>query len=469
MAAGSGEGAAAEAAAGSSNYDIVILLARAEERVVAAVGRTDDVVSLPRVAVEGEPDTSSIVAAIARLLGEPCPPPLRIVPLGVIGARPGLALVEVQPLSDSLVAAPSLPNPLTWRALTPRVIESTEPELARPYLDRWLAELAGTLSGPARPPWSQPGWLTRASAWMADRLAENGSPLVAAPRIHALWGLSAVVRGETADGSAFLKGCSPIFPTESVITQILAASDPDLLPSVVAVDRSENWLLMRDLGQSFVGDAPVVRWPEGLVAHAAIQRRWLDRADDLAMSGFERRGLAELAWQIRELPALPLLAALEAGARRRLEAAVPRLVEACDRLTAIGPAETIVHGDLHPWNVADADGRSIVFDWSDSCIGHPFLDLATYVGRTRDVSTRRACVDAYLAAWSDVMEPEMLEEAVRLALPLSALHQVESYRRVLEGLAEDDWWDMAEAGPGYAEQALGWLDEGLAAEIQVHD
>jgi Ser/Thr protein kinase RdoA (MazF antagonist) len=287
--------------------------------------------------------------------------------------------------------------------------------------------------------------------------------------MHALWGLSVVLRGETADGSFFLKACSPVFPTESAITRVLAASDPDRLPTVVAVDEAENWLLMADLGKAFVGEAPLARWPDGLAAHAAIQRRSLGRTDDLAKAGFERRGLAALASQIPALPELSLLAPMAPASRRRLESAIPRLLEACERLAAIGPPETIVHGDLHPWNVADVDGRSIVFDWSDSCIGHPFLDVVTYVGRTADKSARRACVDAYLAAWLDVLEPDELEEAVRLALPLGALHQVESYRRIVAGVADDDLWDLAEAGPSYAEQALVWLDDGLAAEFPVHD
>ena len=467
MTGGGPEGEARDA--DSARYEIVIVLPRDEGPELASILDADDVVSLPCVAVDGEPDTPSIVAAIAGLLGEGHPAPLRIVPLTKRGERPGLALVELEPLVGSGAAQPWPPKGPTWRALTPGLVASTEPAPARPYLDRWLAELDGTAAGPGRPPWSRPGWLARASAWMADRLAQAGSPLVAAPQMHALWGLSAVIRAETTNGTYYLKGCSPVFPTEAAITRVLAASDPDLLPVVVATNDAENWLLMGDLGKMFIGDGPVAGWPDGLSAQAAIQRRWLGRTDELANAGFERRGLAELASQITGLLELSLLARLAPESRRRLEVAMPRLVEACERLTSIGPAETIVHGDLHPWNIADVDGRSIVFDWSDSCIGHPFLDLATYVGRTRDVAARQACVDAYLASWSGLMAPDAMEEAVRLALPLSALHQVESYRRIVAGVSEDDRWDMAEAGPAYAEQALAWLDGGLAAEFEVHD
>jgi len=455
-----------EAAAG---FEIVLLLPRGEGPEVASAGGTgEEALSLPRIAADGEARTSSILTAIAGFLGDDHPPLLRIVPLTGRG-EPVIALVELEPFAKSPNGQARSPGGLTWRRLTTSLVEIAEPELVRPYLGRWLAELDGTATGPGRPSWSRPGWLARASAWMADRLAADGSPLVAAPQMHALWGLSAVIRGETADGAFFLKACSPVFPTEPAITRVLAASDSDLLPNVVAVDEAENWLLMGDIGKTFVGDAPVGRWPDGLAAQAAIQRRWLGRTDELASAGFERRGLAELASQIPRLLELPLLAPLKPESMRQLEAAIPRLVEACERLGAIGPAETIVHGDLHPWNVADVDGRSIVFDWSDSCIGHPFLDLVTYVGRTADVAARRACVDAYLAAWSDVLEPDALEEAVLFALPLGALHQVESYRRIVAGIAEDDRWDMAEAGPHYAEQALVWLENGLAAEFPVHD
>ncbi len=452
----------------AAGYEIVLLLPLEDGPVVASADDSEDTLSLPRIAADGEAGTSSILTAIAGFLGDDHPPLLRIVHLTGRG-EPVLALVELEPLAKRPDGQAPAPDGLAWRTLTPPLVESAEPELVRPYLGRWLAEVDGTATGPGRPSWSRPGWLARASAWMADRLDAIGSPLVAAPQMHALWGLSAVIRGETADGAFFLKACSPVFPTEPAITRVLAASDPDLLPNVIAVDEAENWLLMGDIGKTFVGDAPVGRWPDGLAAQAAIQRRWLGRTDELAAAGFERRGLAELASQIPGLPELPLLAPMKPESMHQLEAAIPRLVEACERLSAIGPPEAIVHGDLHPWNVADIDGRSIVFDWSDSCIGHPFLDLVTYVGRTADVATRRACVDAYVAAWSDVLEPGAFEEAVRLALPLGALHQVESYRRIVAGIAEDDCWDMAEAGPHFAEQALVWLENGLAAEFPVHD
>ena len=55
----------------------------------------------------------------------------------------------------------------------------------------------------------------------------------------------------------------------------------------------------------------------------------------------------------------------------------PRLLDACDRLAALGPGPTVMHGDFHPWNVLRADERIVVIDWSDAAMGHPFTELAT--------------------------------------------------------------------------------------------
>ncbi len=151
---------------------------------------------------------------------------------------------------------------------------------------------------------------------------------------------------------------------------------------MVATDDAENWLLMGDLGKTIIGDEPVAAGRLG-----SLRRPPSSDAGWVGPMSWRRPASSGAAW-----PSLPRRSRgcrscrcsprCHPDPRDRLEAAIPRLVEACERLSAIGPAETIVHGDLHPWNVADVDGRPIVFDWSDSCIGHPFLDLATYVGRT---------------------------------------------------------------------------------------
>ena len=36
---------------------------------------------------------------------------------------------------------------------------------------------------------------------------------------------------------------------------------------------------------------------------------------------------------------------------------------------------TLVHGDVHGANIGWKEDRLRFFDWSESCVGHPFFDL----------------------------------------------------------------------------------------------
>jgi aminoglycoside phosphotransferase (APT) family kinase protein len=94
----------------------------------------------------------------------------------------------------------------------------------------------------------------------------------------------------------------------------------------------------------------------------------------------------------------------------------------------------VVHGDLHPWNVAYGPAATRVFDWTDAAVSHAFVDLATYVFRTNDQAVRRRLIDAHVSAWSTVGSEQSLREAVGLGLVVGALYQVQSYRALLPTL-----------------------------------
>ena len=449
----------------TARLDVVILLPRSGTGTTV-LARTADGFALPSITTESsdeEPSLSVLTDAVAGLIGTE-PVPLRITPLDPNNLAHGSTyLLELAPIE-----AFRTPPGLDWAVADDVGGQTVDPEAADATVRRWVDERRNGPS-PRRPAWSHPGWLERAGAWMVDRLAAAGVPASGPPRLHYLWGLSAVVRADTGRGPAFLKACAAVFRAEPRLTATLASASPDLLPEVIATNDEDGWLLMGDLGTTFLGDEPVDRWADGLDTLATIQRHWVGRGDELAAAGFEHRGLDALA---RRLPALlgdPALGSLDADLRRSLAAALPRLTDACYALAEIGPPATVVHGDFHPWNVARQDGRTIAFDWSDAAIGHPFLDLVTWVGRTPDVAARRQMVGHYVAGWSDVLPADQADEAVRLALPLGAIRQVESYRRILDSLDPDDHWDLGLAAAGYARRALALLRDGLDASTGRHD
>ena len=401
-------------------------------------------------------DLAPIIVAIADCLGREVTI-LRIAPLSLTPEhRAGHVLIEIEPLTD---ATP--PADCTWLAHGDLLVASLGPPEIGAALDRWLIEQRTGTPMSRRPPWSRRGFVDRASGWIVDRLVEVGTPAVAPPYLAQLWGLSAILQAETPAGIVFMKACAKAFPYEVSITAAVDRVAPGVGPAVVAREDAEGWLLMRDVGGAALGEAPLERWADGLSVLGGLQRIWPDAEGAIVL---EDRGPGTLAASIPGLVEDPMLDALPDETRERLRLAVPRLLDACERITRLGPGPSLVHGDFHPWNVHRSQDRTSIIDWSDSCSGHPFFDLVTFVGRTQNVEARRAMVANYLDGWSAHGSRAALEEAARLALPLGALHQVESYRRIVASLEPDDRWDLEEGGQSHARDAVAWLEAGIAAE-----
>lgn len=179
----------------------------------------------------------------------------------------------------------------------------------------------------------------------------------------------------------------------------------------------------------------------------------------------EDRGPAALGASLPALLDSAYVAGFPDDVGTQFRTAAPRLLEACDRLASLGPGPTILHGDFHPWNVLSTDDRFVVLDWSDAALGHPLTDLATWLTRVDDPAARRPMLDAWLVAWADSAPRADLEQAALLALSIGALHQVESYRRIIESLEPGPDWGLAGGGPWFAKWALAWLDDGLDARV----
>ena len=445
---------------------IVVLVPHPSRRAMLVVPApewsSDAAVRLPSFVLDRDFTTPACLTAVEALLGVQ-PRALRIDPLRRDpDADPTLVIVDLEPIGADA------PSPFAWADWASLPIATLEPPELREALPRWIGrrELGPTTGDP---PWSIAGWFDRASRWMIERMVELKAPAFEPPRIVYLWGISVVLRAPSALGPMFLKCSAPIFRQEAAVTALLASATPDLVTRVAAVEPDAGWLLMYDHGDRTLGDADPTTWSSGLEAHARIQQAWIGRERELVEAGAPFRSLAALADALPDFAdRSPMDVELTGEDRAAWDRSIDAFVAACQRLDAIGPPPTLVHGDLHPWNVAETPDGPRVFDWTDAAISHPFVDLAVYATRPADHDLRRALRDAYLAHWSSSLSADHLQEAGELAILVGTLYQVDSYIRLLSSLDPDDRGDLDGAAGSWARAAVVTLTDGIDLERPGH-
>lgn len=312
------------------------------------------------------------------------------------------------------------------------------PRGARPGRGRWadLADLPEDLAGHVarsarehrgtppsrRPEWYRPGWYDAVEAWVDAVLAGTGRSRTAALLTHRVWSISAVLVVPTDDGPLWFKASCEHFGAEAGIVATLAAHVPDLVLEVVAVERDRGWLLTEPLAGVDDDGAPAETAIALAPAWADAQLASLQWLDELRAAGAPDRGLEPTLSAWREaLATNSELDTLTGGERTALAAAVPVVESRLRALQACGFPDTLGHGDLHSGNVAHDRGGVRVFDWSDACLTHPFLDgthLAHWVAEEgADVEDLLGRV---LAPWRAAYPAADFDRAVELA-PLADL------------------------------------------------
>ena len=202
-------------------------------------------------------------------------------------------------------------------------------------------------------------------------------------------------------------------------------------------------MLLADFGKPIGHKAsPKVR--QGICRlFAQIQIQTTKHHDHLLATGCLDRLLEVLQSQIEPLVKDEnTLSGLSVVEVEHLQMLVPTLKNLCDQLNSYHIPATLVHGDLHLNNVALHKGNYIFFDWTDSCIAHPFFDLfsllnesnhRSFLGRLNRLWTQKAR-DEYLNQWRPYETRERLLDAWKIARPLAALHNAVTYQSMRHGL-----------------------------------
>ncbi len=392
-------------------------------RVTAVVVRPDDEAllvlpsGLPRVEFAKDfwfPDVDAPVRALREQLG------IEACVLSCLDDRQGQT-------AYLMVSVGSIPPEARWVA-----------SFDDPLVAKARAQLALPADSPVTPAWTRPGWYDETMPWIDEQLSLAGTPRTGVPAQVRSWGLSNVLRCPTAKGEVYFKALAHsstirparadalplLFAHEPLLLQGLSAARPGEVPAPLAIDEKRAWMLLPDLGPPLAQQQDVSLWIDSLRGHARLQRSFADQPDRLLSFTCVDRRLAVLDGEIDRLfGPNPATERLGPGERAKLPRRAEQLRAAISELAAIGVPETLLHGDLHPGNLAVRDGKVLAFDWTDAAVSHPFLDLVTFVDKRSPNSADPRVKDAYLAEWEEYAAPAALRRALELAQELGFLHQ----------------------------------------------
>jgi len=336
-----------------------------------------------------------------------------------------LTCLNEAPLTYLMVSTGAVPTDARW------VQEVDDPAVAAAR-----QQLALPVDAPVTPAWTMSDWYDEALPWIDEQIAGTRTGPWSQVRS---WGLSNVLRFPTARGDVYFKALAHsstirparadalplLFAHEPLLLQKLSDDRPGAVVAPLAIDEKRAWMLLPDLGPPLATEPEIGLWTEAVQGHARLQRSYADQTDRLLEFSCVDRRLAVLAAELdRLLGPNPATDRLEPAERAQLPGRAEQLREAITELAAIGVPETLLHGDLHPRNLAVRDGRVLAFDWTDGAVSHPFLDLVTFAEERSPISTDPRLKDAYLAEWEEYASPADLRRALELAGELGALHQL---------------------------------------------
>jgi hypothetical protein len=297
-------------------------------------------------------------------------------------------------------------------------VELTRPEVEPPPGFGWVE---ARMSPPAglRSQWHRPGWYRSVAAELHVRLRELSMSAIgpAVQRRHT--SLTGLLEIPLHDSSLWLKAVPPIFGHESGVIRWIGRHFSSHVPEVVADGR--GWWLSRRFPEA-AHEPPTEPYVQLL---ARMQIASIGRADELKAIGCPIRSPNGLVASMEQLSARNDL--LDAGTRKALSASLRQLDRVVRELDALDIPPTLIHGDAHQGNVLVTSRGWFLFDWTDSCISNPVIDLAVAV---RGLSTvqRARWTRAFALEWEAVLKRPVVDRAVAAADLVGAAHEAASYQ-----------------------------------------
>ena len=248
---------------------------------------------------------------------------------------------------------------------------------------RTLSGLAEGSDEPAlQKPWRRRGWFAQAADWIERELPRLGyGPVTEIEQRR-----SAILRVHTEQEVFYFKAAEDPWNTrEPVVADVLGTRYPCLIPRPVSIDASRHWMLTAEFGATLEDPE---RDEEMLVQ---VARAYGQMQLDSAAWIYDLAGTVSLDFDLNRLPSAmeeyardsPVMEMLEPEEVSALQRHLPILHDCVQQLSDSPIPQTIVHGDLGPYNIAQRNGKPLIFDWGTAGISFPFFDIVELLHRVR--------------------------------------------------------------------------------------
>jgi hypothetical protein len=320
------------------------------------------------------------------------------------------------------------------------------------------------------PPWQEKEWRDEAEAWIAEQLADRGSPATTpSEQIHNRpW--STVLRVPTSEGDLFFKAGGPTQKFEPGLLKILNERLPDYALPLLAAEPERGWTLLPDGGPTLrkanEGKPNLAAWLEILPRYARMQIASADWLFNLENAGAPNRRVNKLATAyldiLNDSEAIVISDeedALDAGQHARLVKAAPAVEQMAAELDSFGIPSALEHGDLHDGNIF---ANRKIYDWGDAAITHPFFTFLLplrFIAHKLGISEYDQhpdlvqLQDAYFKPWAELAPYDRILDAWKLA------HHLSKFQRTI------GWYQVVKTTAGLERQdelsVSGWFLEFL--------
>ncbi|MFI8294082.1 hypothetical protein ACIGBL_33625 [Streptomyces sp. NPDC085614] len=289
--------------------------------------------------------------------------------------------------------------------------------------------------------WEHPQWFDEVVRWSTDELTRQ-KIVLHGPGLqmsHRAW--SAIVRFSTSEGYVYFKATSPAFSHEPRITFLLNRWFPENIPTVIAIDDTRHWMLLRDFRtadrQRRSSRERGNRLTDALTRYAEIQLDMTRRGDQMQHLGCPDRRPHILPNLLRDLLHSGGNGTLPTEDLHTLLRYVDRgFAEACATIADAGLPSTLVNSDFWMGNISFDAEEILFYDWAESILANPLHSLVTFF-QALDVSpsqngAAREAARTYLSVWSEYGSPDQLWSWYEIAQPLGVACRALSWQQTLD-------------------------------------